>query len=292
MHRLTFLARICVSIVICGNFLSALQPTFSQPGVEFVIVVPSYNNITWVKRNLDSLTRQKTTGPYSIIYSIICIDDCSTDGTGKAMDDYAHEHGFNECFLKIIHNKQRMGALANIYNTIHHHCKDHQIVILCDGDDAIGNNLVLARLAQEYADPNLWLTYGSFMFYPSSVWGTTYEISREALEKKQVRSLVYVAQHLRTFKVSLFKKIKKEHLMLDEEFYAVNADMAIMLPMLEMCAPKNAQAPNHCKFIPDILYIYNYDNPLCDERINRPAQLAIEKVIRALPPYEPLDRLE
>lgn len=79
--------------------------------------------------------------------------------------------------------------------------------------------------------------------------------------------------------------------MLNGEFFSVNADMATMIPMLEMCAPKDAQSPNHSKFIGDILYIYNYANPLQDERIHRQEQLDIEEVIKRKKPYEPLDSL-
>lgn len=260
----------------------------SEPLVpELVIVVPSYNNEKYARRNLDSLTKQKTTNPYSIIY----IDDCSTDKTGSIVDDYARTHELPSTFLKVIHNKERKGALANIYETIHAHCKDHQIVVLVDGDDALNHDGVLARLEREYSDPDLWMTYGQFIFYPSTKWGMTYEIPRQALIEKQVRSLVYVAQHLRTFKTKLFKKIRKDDLMLDGKFYAMNADMAIMIPMLELSAPLHTNAPNHSKFISDIMYIYNYENPISDHVIDRALQLKLEDVIRALKPYEPLEKL-
>ncbi len=258
-----------------------------QPPLEFVILVPSYNNEKYARRNLESLINQKTSVPYSII----CVNDCSTDKTGAIMEDIARENNLSSSFLKIIHNPARKGALANIYNTIHDHLKDHQIVVLVDGDDSLAHNNVLARLEQEYANPNLWMTYGQFIFYPSGRWGTTYEIFRDELIEKKVRTLVYVAQHLRTFKASLFKKIRKDDLMLDGKFYAMNADMATMIPMLEMCAPISKDAPNRSKFIPDILYIYNYDNPICDYRVNNGLQLELEKVIRALKPYDPLETL-
>lgn len=275
------------SICLAVSIANMLQSTIQKSPLEFVIVVPSYNNEKYARRNLDSLIHQKTSVPYSII----CIDDCSTDKTGALMDDYARKHKLSSSFLKIIHNEKRMGALSNIYTTIHNHCKDHQVVVLVDGDDCLAHNLVLARLEAEYANPELWMTYGQFIFYPSTKWGTTYEITRESLLKKEVRSLVYVAQHLRTFKAGLFKKIKKEDLMLDGTFFAMNADMATMICMLEMCTPKDENAVSHCTFIPDILYIYNYVNPISDHIIDRSLQLELEKVIRARKPYEPLETL-
>ena len=272
--------------------------TLLAADLEFVIVVPSYNNEKYARRNLESLINQNTEHRYSIIVR----NDCSTDNTGQVLDDFKKEHGLSDSFLKIIHNPVRVGAMANMYNTIHEECKDHQIVVLVDGDDVLAHNNVLTRVAQAYKDPNIWLTYGQFLFYPSGPggrqWGTTFEISRDELMQKEVGEIPFVAQHLRTFKAALFKKIKKEDLMLNGEFYEMNSDMATMIPMHEMCAPQNENAPCHSVFIPEILYLYRWDNPISDHRIGEAdfdytstGQRSHEKVIRALPPYEPVSSL-
>lgn len=260
----------------------------SAHDIEFVVVIPSYNNERYVRRNLKSVISQQCDVPFSIIY----VNDCSKDRTIDIVHDIKKEYGLDDSFLKIIDNPVRIGALANIYHTVHNHVKDHQIVVHLDGDDALAHTKVLQRLAHEYQDPNLWMTYGQFVFVPEGLEGTTYEIPRDALINKEVRSLVYVAQHLRTFKAALFKKIKKEDLQCDGEFYEMNADMATMIPMLEMAAPLNATSQNRSKFIPDIMCIYTYDNPINDHKVNRTLQLELEEVIRAIPPYEPLKTLD
>ncbi len=250
---------------------------------QFVIIVPSYNNELYARRNLDSLINQQTKQPYTIKL----INDCSTDKTGSIMDEYAKKYPF----ITVQHNTERRGALENTYNAVMA-LKDDLIAVIVDGDDSLAHNKVLQRLEEVYSNSNVWVTYGQFVFYPSGNWGTTYEIPEDALVNKQVRTIVYVAQHLRTFKAGLFKKIRKEDLMLNGKFYEVNADMAVMIPLLEMAGP------THSKFISDILYVYNYTNPLCDylkepssNPHQSPAQAALEKVIRALPPYEALDTL-
>lgn len=255
--------------------------------IEFVVVIPSYNNEKWARRNLESIVNQKTDKKFSII----CVNDCSKDATGSIMDEFAKKYASKPDFLKVIHNPTRKGATYNIYNTIHEQCEDHQIVVLVDGDDALSTHMILDRLAKEYADPNLWMTYGQFIFYPSGQWGVCYEITRDDLLHKRVRSLPYVSQHVRTFKAGLFKKIRREDLMVNGEYMAMNVDMATMIPMMEMCAPKTDKAPIHCKFIPDIMYIYNYENPISDFRVDRQLQLDLEKVIRTIPPYEPLETI-
>ena len=287
-----FLSSMLMSSLLVSFLAMAVPGVVAPDGgtphkLEFVFVVPSYNNAKYARRNLESLIHQNTQNPYSIIV----INDCSTDSTGALLETFKKEHNLSDSFLKIIHNPHRKGALANIYNTIHTRCKDHQIVVLVDGDDAVAHNNVLTRLEQEYANPDVWMSYGQFIFFPSAEWGTTYEIPREALEQRKVRTLIYVAQHLRTFKAALFKKIKREHLMKEGTFFAMNADMAIMIPMLEMAAPIDEFSQNHSVFIPDILCIYTYDNPLNDHVVNRALQLELEEVIRAFKPYEPLERL-
>ena len=48
-----------------------------------VIVTPSYNNKDWWEWNLKSLINQDYHN-----YYIIITDDCSTDGTGDAIEQY------------------------------------------------------------------------------------------------------------------------------------------------------------------------------------------------------------
>ena len=111
--------------------------------LEFAILVTSYNNEKWVDRNLDSIVQQR----YTNKYHIICLDDGSTDRTGKLMDEYVEKHQLRSSFLHIIHNKVRVGsALENIYNIIHSEIADHKIVVLVDGDDALSFNAALERL--------------------------------------------------------------------------------------------------------------------------------------------------
>ncbi len=77
---------------------------------EFVIIVPSYNNELYARRNLDSLINQQTKQPFTIKL----INDCSTDKTGSIMDEYAKKYPF----IIVQHNKERKGALENTYNAV------------------------------------------------------------------------------------------------------------------------------------------------------------------------------
>ena len=43
---------------------------------SIVVIIPSYNNVRWVEKNLMSVFEQKYEN-----FRVIYIDDCSTDGT-------------------------------------------------------------------------------------------------------------------------------------------------------------------------------------------------------------------
>lgn len=65
----------------------------------------------------------------------------------------------------------------------------------------------------------------------------------------------------------------------------MSGDVGSMFPMIEM-------ALGHFRFIPDVLYIYNDQNPLSEHLIAKPLQREIDQFIRAKAPYEPLDPRE
>ena len=44
------------------------------------------------------------------------------------MDSYVKEH-HRESMVKIIHNTERMGAVANWYNTVNNHIPNHKVVV-------------------------------------------------------------------------------------------------------------------------------------------------------------------
>ncbi len=254
--------------------------------LEFVIVVPSYNNEKYAKDNLRSICHQKSSRPYEVI----CIDDCSTDQTGKIMDRYVKKHKL-ESFVTIIHNTNRMGALANIYNTIHAMIPDNKVVVLCDGDDIFAHNDVLHVLEKVYKDPDVWITYGSTLSIPAGTTQLSRQIPERIFEQKELRSYHFVSQHLRTFKAGLFKKIKKEDLLYEGKFFTMTWDMAFMFPMLEMAAPKAPGEVNHSKYIRKILYIYRTNTGLNDHSVDRELQKKLERVVRQMKPYEPIDSL-
>jgi glycosyltransferase involved in cell wall biosynthesis len=238
---------------------------------RIVVVTASYNNRQWYRKNLDSIFNQKYTN-----YYVIYIDDCSTDGTGDLVDAYINERQQKERII-LLHNHKRCGTASNLYMAIHQ-CRDTDIVVIVDGDDWLAHANVFNRLNNTYADPNVWLTYGQFKEIPSGNIGFCVQYPSHIVQNNLFRTFSHIPSHLRTFYAGLFKKIKKEDLMLEGDFLPMTADMATMIPMIEM-------AGTHHKFISEVLLEYNMLNPINDHKVSRELQSKCDLIIRSRSVY-------
>lgn len=275
------LSVLCLAITMFSSWSYVKQLSIDAPlGLAvaqkpIVVIIPSYNNIKWYRKNLDSVLGQDYSN-----YSVVYIDDASPDGTGDAVREYIKEHQAQDK-ITLACNERNKGAMANIYEAVHAQ-QDNAIIITVDGDDWLHDKNVFQAINNAYADNNVWMTYGNYTHYPEQRMGSCCApIPPQVIQQHAYRRYPWCASHLRTFYAWLFKKIKKEDLCDEGGFYRVTWDQAFMLPMLEMCAGK-------WRYITDILYVYNVQNPLNDFKVHLREQLLAERAIRAKQPYKPL----
>jgi hypothetical protein len=57
----------------------------------------------------------------------------------------------------------------------------------------------------------------------------------------------------------------------------------MMFPMIEMAGERH-------RFIPDVVYVYNRQNPINDDKVNTQLQRDMESYIRAMPRYQRLEK--
>lgn len=250
---------------------------YDFPEKPFVVIIPSYNNKNWYKRNLDSVFNQDYEN-----YRIIYVDDCSPDNTGQLVREYAEARGKKNKITVII-NEERTGATSNIYKAAHL-CLPEEIIVSLDGDDWVAHDLVLNHLNAVYQDPNVWLTYGQFQWWPKNVPGFCHAVPPQILEAGRIREYGWVTTALRTYYAGLYQKIKKEDLLYQDKFYSMAGDLAIMFPMVDM-------AGIHCRFINEILYIYNTESNINDHKVNANQQVDLGNVIREKPKYAKIKSL-
>ena len=243
---------------------------------HFKIIVPSYNNEKWISGCLRSVKSQNYDN-----YQCIIVDDCSEDsGVEIIKKEIANESKF-----MFIENKERKLALKNIYDAIEaSNPHDDDIIITLDGDDLFARKNVLEILNNKYKETDCWMTYGSYMEYPSGARGKfSRQIPKEIIEANTFRESEWMSSHLRTFKYNLWKRIKKEDFLEDDGRFCDGAwDMIFMFPMLEMSRFRSL-------FVEEILHVYNRTNPLNEDKVDHQKLMRSEMKIRKKSKYEALE---
>lgn len=247
---------------------------------HFSIVIPSWNCEKWVGNNINSVLAQKYSN-----YTVFFVDDASTDDTTSKLQEYLAEYP-DELQQKVhcVRNEENKKALHNICKSIELADPD-SVIILLDGDDWFASTGVLAQLNQLYSNEDVWITTGSYVEWPSGRIVESLEVPAEAW-KMGVRKFreppghPNMFSHLRTFRKSLYEKINQDDLKdRDGEYYRCTFDRALMYPMIEM------SGPDHHAVIDRVMYVYNRENPLSVDRIDRANQLRIEKELRGKSSY-------
>lgn len=254
------------NVYFCAHY----QPTDKK----FVFIIPSFNNKDWYVKNLDSILLQQY--PH---WRAIYFDDCSCDGTGALVREYIAAHNLQDK-ITLIENQDRRLALGNIYRGIHEFCSDDEIAIFYDGDDWLYDNQVLTKLNLAYQDPLVWMTYGSYIC-TNGTGGCCQPMWPNVIRSNNYRNAPWITSHLRTCYAWLFKKIKKEDLAVNGVFLQTAWDLAFMFPLLEMAAGR-------FKYIPDVLYIYNIQTPLSENKISAEWLAGFTHLIINKSPYRPL----
>jgi glycosyltransferase involved in cell wall biosynthesis len=265
-----------LALLFFAPLLSAQQST--QPTIKqrsFVFVIPSYNNKDWYMRNLSSVFKQRYKN-----YRIIYVDDASPDCTGKLVEAYIKKHKQRHR-TTLIKNKSREFMTANRYKAIQL-CKDHEVVVILDGDDWLAHNNVLNILNAAYDDPEVWMTYSLYKTYGADWRCVCKPYPEEIIKNNNYRSYPFVALHLRSFYAWLAKKVTAADLMLNGKFVPANSDMALMFPLLEM-------AGRHTHFVPEVLCYYNRATTINVSKAMPGLQDSVEKVLRAQPKWLPLE---
>ncbi len=216
-------------------------------------------------------------------YEIIFIDAQSTDDTFERAK--AFEGKFQN--LQIIKNEKRKYQGENILIGTQL-SKPNSIIITLDGDDWFPHESVLARVNAEYKKHNCWMSYGTYTEFPDrDVSWHYHEYPKEVRENKTFRQYKWLASHLRTFRRELFLKINPEDMKdpTTGDFVSMAPDLSFQFPMLEMCGVDKS------RYIPDILYVYNRENPLNESKVNQGEIDRIESLLRSKKPYETLTEL-
>jgi glycosyltransferase involved in cell wall biosynthesis len=249
---------------------------------KFCVITAVYNAKDFIERCIMSVLSQTYRN-----FTYTVIDDCSTDGTSDIIKELHEQNATNNNFNFYRNEIRVTSPLANFVKGIELSPGDREdIIVTVDGDDWLAHENVFVKLDEIYQDPDVWLTYGSFL----SASGKLDDYCHPITDTRNYRKTTRTTGHLRTLKRKLFNKIDKNDLRkADGDYYNKYNDTAYMYPAVEMAGTK------HIRLIPDILYIYNDQNPLCSiydfENAFLNADWGMDEEIRNKKQYDELTEL-
>lgn len=236
------------------------------------VLTTAYNTERYIGMCIQSLKAQTEKN-----FKVYITNDISTDRT----EEIALKNIDGDERFEIINNKTKFYQPGNYWQILQREeVKDEDICITVDGDDWLPNEDVFARVLEYYKNPDIWLTFGQFVYYDGGKYPRGFCRKPNPFKPREQQ---WTSTHLRTFKSFLFRKIQKESLIAPNgNFWETTGDMACWSPMMEMAGE------SRILYSEDINYVYNADNPLCDFRANLQTQCAYDRLIRQLKPYKEL----
>jgi len=243
--------------------------------MRFVVMTCAYRAQPWIGKCMSSVRNQTYKN-----YVHIVVDDASTDKTYIEMKIHEHER------VRLYRNDKNVKWVRNALLYLDDHVLDEEdVIVILDGDDWLAHNEVFEWLRQIYTLSETWMTYSLFE-YPDgrdSSWIPQY--STNVLKERTFRDVVWSFTHLRTFKAFLWDSLDKNDLRGPDGNYTLYTyDQALLFPMLEMCPYGGV------KFIDNVMYVYNNENPLCVENYDKVKQQALGRWFRSKDRYEILER--
>lgn len=236
-----------------------------------IIVTTLYNAENYIEQCIGSIMGQSFKD-----FKCYITDDLSTDNSVNIVKRLIA----NDDRFILIKNSEKLYQPGNYDQVIRNNpnISDNDVIIEIDGDDWLPNSKVLEKINQVYQDNNIWITNGSFKYSN----GTNGFSSKQKIDDN-LRTSRMTCSHIRTWRAFLWRNIKEEDLKDENGFYwKVTGDLAFMFPMLEMSGDE------HYKFIEDILYVYNEQNPMNDHKVNMSIVNVIADKIRKMKPYDKL----
>lgn len=246
---------------------------------RFVVISTVYNKEKWVAFNVNSI-KQQSYKNFIAAYAY----DLSQD---KTIWELYRSISLDERF-HIIQNEDKDSQISNFmycYKKLKERgeINPDDIIVEVDADDWLLHPFVFDYLNQAYQDPNVWMTYGHYIEYPSGKTGGHFHMHLR--DDNDVRNHPFAYSHLKTYKSWLFDKVPEGYLKDPRtgKYWKTTADFAMCMPMVEMAGKDRI-----VRFDQPV-YVYNTSDDLGSEsKTNLAAQKEAEQIIRQ---FKPLDKI-
>lgn len=209
---------------------------------HLVVLTPAFNCERTIERTLFSIAGQTYKN-----WSMIVVDDMSTDGTLNVVEDFVSRNRLTEK-VKIISRKEKFGETRNTCDVVGK-LNPTDIVIRVDASDFItdlGCFEYINALYNQYDPAVLWTGHR---------WAfTDHNISGPLDPNINVYHQPWKSSHMKTFRVSDFLGLNEKNFKDDDDnWIMIGCDQAVFLPMMERARRKGRKLI----FFPRVMYHYD-----------------------------------
>ena len=209
---------------------------------KFKIITPAYNCREEIKTTLFSIIGQSYQN-----WTMVVLDDMSTDGTGEVVTQLAESLGLSEK-IKV---KKRFEKFGEVRNTVEEVSllSDEEVVVRLDAGDWLTDLGCLEFMNMIYSE------YNPAVVWTAHRWAFTEQnISGPIDHNVSLYDQPWRSSHLKTFRVSDFRDLNPSNFRDDDgEWIMIACDQAVFLPMMERARRKNRPLI----FFPRVMYHYN-----------------------------------
>ena len=216
---------------------------FSYHQLNFALIINGWNCEDEVEECINSVYTQI---PDYFVMKVYVIDDGSTDNTYEVLLRLQGKYEF-----QLFRNLTNKGAAYSRWQLIKKVEDQDSIVVLLDLDDKL-KSYALRVVAEKYRDnPDCFLTYGNWEDQYGEKNPLSFYSKKIKKEKAYRTEPHFKCGHLRTFRRSLAENLNDADFKdQDGRWLKYCTDVALMLPLLELCNPKNIIE------IQEVVYIY------------------------------------
>lgn len=209
---------------------------------SFVVIIFSHEQNEYCEQTLQSVFAQS----YSQ-FKVVYLNSGSSMGHYHQAEQYIHEHGYQDK-TTLIKNADESKLFESFYQLIHS-CKDNEVIVHLEGTDWLAHNDVLDKLNKTYKDPDVWLTYGDYMEYPSLKTQTLEPTVNSILRDFRPDKTPWMLSHLKTYYAGVLKQMTPTAEGLSKQALS-NEDRMLMLSLLRV-------GKWHVRFIPEVLAVHH-----------------------------------
>jgi hypothetical protein len=205
---------------------------------SFVIIIFSAEGDGYCEKNLTSIFSQSYPH-FRVVYL------GNHENITKAKEHLENKQGEEK--ITFMESTQADKTFDIFYKVIHE-CKDEEVIIHLNGTDWLANDNILEKLNKTYRDPDVWLTYGDYMKYPSLKKQELEPVVNRTLRDFKADKTPWMHSHLKTYYAGLLKQLTPSLEGLSEKALS-REDKMLMLSLLKI-------GKWHVRFIPEVLSIH------------------------------------